>query len=58
MIDRKSRDSLAELMRHLIAGVITNDEFESRRPESTTRQYLRSTGTVLGDSTMTCTSIV
>jgi hypothetical protein len=35
MIGRKSRDSLAELMRHLIAGVITNDQFEGRLPEST-----------------------
>ena len=34
MIDRASRDVLAEITRHLVAGRITNDELESRRPES------------------------
>src|SRR5262249_23646603 len=31
-LDRESRRSLAELLRHLVAGQITNDEFENRRP--------------------------
>jgi hypothetical protein len=30
MIDRESRTQLAELIRHLAAGRITNDEFEDR----------------------------
>lgn len=30
MIDRESRTQLAELVRHLVAGRITNDEFEDR----------------------------
>ena len=30
MIDRESRTQLAELTRHLVAGRITNDEFEDR----------------------------
>ena len=30
MIDRKARDILAENFRHLIAGLITNDQFEDR----------------------------
>ena len=32
MIDRKSRRQLAELLRHLGAGLMTNDEFETRCP--------------------------
>lgn len=32
MVDRKSRRQLAELLRHLVAGLITNDEFEARCP--------------------------
>ena len=32
ILDRESRRSLAELLRHLVAGLITNDEFENRRP--------------------------
>ena len=28
MVDRKSRDILAENIRHLLAGLITNDEYE------------------------------
>lgn len=35
MIDRKARDVLAEQIRHLVAGQISNDEFEDRLPEST-----------------------
>jgi hypothetical protein len=34
MIDRKARDILAENYRHLIAGQITNDEFEDRLKSS------------------------
>src|SRR5262249_51708423 len=32
MIDRDGRSQLAELLRHLVAGQITNDEFEDRLP--------------------------
>jgi hypothetical protein len=32
ILDRESRRSLAELLRHLVAGLITNDEFENQRP--------------------------
>jgi hypothetical protein len=35
MIDREARTKLAELIRHLVAGLITNDEFDDRRPIST-----------------------
>ncbi len=35
MIDREARTKLAELIRHLVAGMITNDEFDDRRPNST-----------------------
>lgn len=35
MVDRKARDELAEQIRHLVAGQISNDEFEDRLPEST-----------------------
>ncbi len=34
MVDRKARDQLAELIRHLVAGQISNDEFEGRLPHS------------------------
>ena len=34
MIDRESRDVLAENFRHLIAGQITNDQFEDRLRKS------------------------
>ncbi len=34
MVDRTSRDALAALIRHLVAGRVTNDEFEERRPRS------------------------
>lgn len=34
MIDREARDILAENFRHLIAGQITNDQFEARRRKS------------------------
>jgi hypothetical protein len=30
MVDRESRTKLGELIRHLAAGQITNDEFEDR----------------------------
>ena len=30
MIDRESRTQLSELIRHLVAGRMTNDEFENR----------------------------
>ena len=32
MIDRSARDRLSELIRHLAAGLITNDEFEDALP--------------------------
>src|SRR5260221_9704596 len=32
MIDKAARTQLAESLRHLAAGVISNDEFEKRRP--------------------------
>ncbi len=34
MIDRSARNKLAELLRSLAAGIITNDEFEDSIPES------------------------
>jgi hypothetical protein len=34
MIDKPARTKMAELARHLVAGIITNDEFEDRLPES------------------------
>ena len=34
MIDRSARNRLAELIRSLVSGSITNDEFEDRLPES------------------------
>ena len=34
MIDRKARDEFAELLRHFIAGRMTNEEFENRAPLS------------------------
>ena len=34
MIDRASRDALAELARHFVAGRITNDQLEGRLPNS------------------------
>lgn len=30
MIDRRRRDAMAELLRHFVAGRLTNDEFEER----------------------------
>ena len=35
MIDRNARNKLAELIRSLVAGNITNDEFEASLPTST-----------------------
>ena len=35
MIDREARTELAELIRHLVAGLITNEEFGDRVPSST-----------------------
>ena len=32
MVDRKARDEFAELLRHFIAGRITNEEFEHQVP--------------------------
>ncbi|RKU19270.1 hypothetical protein C6500_11260 [Candidatus Poribacteria bacterium] len=32
MVDRKARDEFAELLRHFIAGRITNEEFEDQVP--------------------------
>ena len=32
MIDRRGRTEVSELLRHLVAGQITNDEFEDRLP--------------------------
>jgi len=37
MIDRSARNRLAELIRSLVSGSITNDEFEDRVPESNDR---------------------
>jgi len=34
MIDRSSRNQLAELIRALCAGLISNDQFEDRLPRS------------------------
>lgn len=34
MVDRKARDEFAELLRHLVTGQITNDEFYNRAPLS------------------------
>ena len=34
MIDQRARNRMAELVRHLVAGLITNDEFEDRLPAS------------------------
>lgn len=34
MVDRKTRRQLAETIRHLVSGRITNDEFEGRIPVS------------------------
>lgn len=34
MIDREARNKLAELMRSLSSGLITNDEFEDELPKS------------------------
>jgi hypothetical protein len=34
MIDRRGRTDVSELLRHLVAGQITNDEFEDRLPTS------------------------
>jgi hypothetical protein len=33
MVDRASRRTAGELLRHLVAGQITNDEFEDRMPQ-------------------------
>jgi hypothetical protein len=33
MIDRPARDQLAEKLRHLISGRLTNDQFDAARPE-------------------------
>jgi hypothetical protein len=35
MIDREARDNLAELLRHLVSGQITNDQFEASIPVRT-----------------------
>ena len=35
MVDRESRTQLAELIRHLVSGRLTNYEFEDRLPRST-----------------------
>ena len=34
MVDRKARDEFAELLRHFVAGQITNDAFEDQVPFS------------------------
>lgn len=34
MVDRKARDKFAELLRHFVAGQITNDVFEYQVPHS------------------------
>src|SRR6476646_6420505 len=49
MIDREARDQLAEQLRRLIGGLITNDEFEIRIRHSADRAvheiYLEAWGT-------------
>jgi hypothetical protein len=35
MVDRRARDILAEQLRHLVSGQITNDEFNARLPIKT-----------------------
>jgi hypothetical protein len=37
MIDVKARDRMCELLRHLTAGVITNDQFEDDLPRTIAR---------------------
>lgn len=34
MVDRKARDTFAELLRHFVAGQITNEEFRDQIPHS------------------------
>lgn len=41
MIDRTARDTLAENIRHLVAGLISNDEFESRIPWNSSDSAIR-----------------
>jgi hypothetical protein len=41
MVDRQSRRQLAELLRHLVAGLITNDEFEARCPRRSNDAAIR-----------------
>lgn len=33
MVDRKARDKLAEELRHLVSGQLTNDEFDAAQPD-------------------------
>jgi hypothetical protein len=35
MVDRKARDTLAEQLRHLVSGLITNDQFNAALPVKT-----------------------
>ncbi len=46
MVDRASRHRLAELLRQLVAGRITNDEFEDRVPRDSPDPGIEA---VLGD---------
>lgn len=41
MVDRKARHQLAELLRHLGAGLISNDEFERRCPRGSNDRAVR-----------------
>ena len=41
IVDRQSRRRLAELLRHLATGLITNDEFDDRRPRGSKDLALR-----------------
>ena len=49
MIDRQARDLAAELIRHLVSGQITTDQFEDRLPKSPDRaiQEIYSSGPYL-----------
>ena len=41
MVDRESRRRLAELLRHFVAGLISNDEFEDRCPHGSRDSAVR-----------------
>jgi hypothetical protein len=41
MIDREARRQVSELLRHLVCGQITNDEFEDRLPDGSSDRAVR-----------------